>query len=87
MTTPILQLKSLGIDDLMKFEWISAPPAESILRALEGLVATGMIGEDGRLTVIGERVAECPIELRIACMVSADHICLAGPKTLIVVHI
>lgn len=71
----------------MKFEWISAPPAESILRALEGLVATGMIGEDGRLTVIGERVAECPIELRIACMVSADHICLAGPKTLIVVHI
>ncbi|KAJ7109093.1 P-loop containing nucleoside triphosphate hydrolase protein [Mycena epipterygia] len=37
--TPILQLKSLGIDDLMKLEWVSAPPAESILRALEGLVA------------------------------------------------
>ncbi|CAK5264052.1 unnamed protein product [Mycena citricolor] len=63
MTTPILQLKSLGIDDLTKFEWVSAPPSESVLRALEGLVAAGMIGEDGRLTVVGEQVAECPVEL------------------------
>ncbi|KAG8217404.1 P-loop containing nucleoside triphosphate hydrolase protein [Butyriboletus roseoflavus] len=68
MTTPILQLKSLGIDDLMKFEWISVPPAEGILRALEGLVTAGMIGEDGRLTVMGQRVAECPMELRVARM-------------------
>lgn len=77
MTTPILQLKSLGIDDLMKFEWISAPPAEGILRALEGLVIAGMIGEDGRLTVMGQRVAECPIELRIVRMVKTDPTCLA----------
>ncbi|KAJ6500328.1 P-loop containing nucleoside triphosphate hydrolase protein [Mycena sanguinolenta] len=68
MTTPILQLKSLGIDDLMKFEWVSAPPAESVLRALEGLVAAGMIGEDGRLTIIGEQVAECPVEVGVARM-------------------
>jgi len=69
MTTPILQLKSLGIDDLMKFEWVSAPPSEIVLRALEGLVAAGMIGEDGRLTPIGEQVAECPVEVGIAKMV------------------
>ncbi|KIJ17309.1 hypothetical protein PAXINDRAFT_98324 [Paxillus involutus ATCC 200175] len=68
MTTPILQLKSLGIDDLMKFEWISVPPAESVLRALEGLVAAGMVGEDGRLTPIGQQVAECPVELGVARM-------------------
>lgn len=70
LTTPILQLKSLGIDDLMKFEWVSSPPAESVLRALEGLYAAGMIGEDGRLTVVGEKVAECPVEVNIARMVS-----------------
>jgi len=69
MTTPILQLKSLGIDDLMKFDWVSAPPAETVLRALEGLVAAGMIDEYGRLTVIGEQVAECPVEVGIARMV------------------
>ncbi|KAJ8592580.1 P-loop containing nucleoside triphosphate hydrolase protein [Rhizopogon salebrosus TDB-379] len=72
MTTPILQLKSLGIDDLMKFEWVSAPPAESVLRALEGLFAAGMIGDDGRLTPVGERVAEFPIEVNIARMLFAS---------------
>ncbi|KAG2134011.1 P-loop containing nucleoside triphosphate hydrolase protein [Suillus cothurnatus] len=77
MTTPILQLKSLGIDDLMKFEWVSAPPAESILRALEGLFAAGMICDDGLLTPIGERVAECPIDVNIARMLftSKDFNC------------
>ncbi|KDQ29090.1 hypothetical protein PLEOSDRAFT_1039866 [Pleurotus ostreatus PC15] len=77
MTTPILQLKALGIDDLMKFDWVSSPPSESVLRALEGLVAAGMLGEDGRLTVIGAQVAECPVELGIARMMfkSKDFQC------------
>ncbi|KAI0747764.1 P-loop containing nucleoside triphosphate hydrolase protein [Daedaleopsis nitida] len=77
LTTPIIQLKSLGIDDLMKFEWVSSPPAESVLRALEGLFNAGMIGEDGRLTVIGEKVAECPVEVNIARMLfsSKDYKC------------
>ncbi|KAF8163050.1 P-loop containing nucleoside triphosphate hydrolase protein [Crassisporium funariophilum] len=77
MTTPILQLKSLGIDDLMKFDWVSAPPAESILRALEGLSSAGMIDENGRLTIIGEQVSECPVEVGIARMLfrSKDYKC------------
>jgi ATP-dependent RNA helicase DDX35 len=53
----------------MKFEWVSGPPAESVLRALEGLVAAGMVDEDGHLTVTGEKVAECPVEVNIARMV------------------
>ncbi|KXN87724.1 putative ATP-dependent RNA helicase DHX35 [Leucoagaricus sp. SymC.cos] len=77
MTTPILQLKSLGIDDLMKFEWVSAPPAETVLRALEGLHAAGMIDDSGRLTLMGEQVAECPVEVGIARMLfqSKEHKC------------
>lgn len=65
----------------MKFEWVSAPPAESALRALEGLHAAGMIGEDGRLTVTGEKVAECPVEVNIARMVGYSlivHKCCAA---------
>ncbi|KAF8197384.1 P-loop containing nucleoside triphosphate hydrolase protein [Pholiota molesta] len=68
LTTPILQLKSLGINDLMKFDWVSAPPAETVLRALEGLHAAGMIDEHGKLTPMGEQVAECPVEVGIARM-------------------
>jgi len=72
MTTPILQLKSLGIDDLMKFDWVSAPPAETVLRALEGLYAAGMIDDSGKLTPVGAQVAEWPVEVGIARMVRID---------------
>jgi HrpA-like RNA helicase len=81
MTTPILQMKSLGIDDLMKFEWVSPPPAETVLRALEGLHAAGMVDDSGRLTHIGEQVAECPVDVAIARMVGLVlYIQLAGTK-------
>jgi ATP-dependent RNA helicase DDX35 len=69
LTTPILQLKSLGINDLMKFEWLKAPPAESVLKALEALHAAEMIDDDGKLTVMGEKVAEVPLDFNIARMV------------------
>jgi ATP-dependent RNA helicase DDX35 len=82
LTTPILQLKSLGIDDLMKFDWVTAPPVESVLRALEALAASGMIGEDGRLTIVGEQVAECPVEVNIARMV----IHLFSPNLILALH-
>lgn len=55
----------------MKFEWVSSPPAETVLRALENLAAAGMVGEDGRLTVTGEKVSEFPIEVNVARMVRA----------------
>jgi ATP-dependent RNA helicase DDX35 len=82
LTTPILQLKALGVDDLIKFEWVTNPPAESVLRALENLVATGMIGKDGRLTFIGEKVAECPVEVTIARMVCVIGFCFCVPTKL-----
>lgn len=69
LTRPILQLKSLGIDDLMKFEWLKAPPAESVVRALEVLSAAGMLDGDGKLTGVGEKVAQFPVEINIAQMV------------------
>lgn len=53
----------------MKFEWVTNPPVESVLRALEGLTASGMLGADGRLTGMGEKVSECPVEVNIARMV------------------
>jgi ATP-dependent RNA helicase DDX35 len=69
MTLPLLQLKALGIDDIMKFEWISAPSSEAIIRALERLVRSGMIGEeDGRLTEIGTKVAELGVDVDVASM-------------------
>jgi hypothetical protein len=38
--TVVLMLKSLGINDLMNFDFMDPPPAESLLRALEQLCAS-----------------------------------------------
>ncbi|KAG8744758.1 hypothetical protein FRC10_009523 [Ceratobasidium sp. 414] len=82
ITTPLLQLKSLGIDDLMRFEWVSPPPSESVLRALEGLVRAGMIGQGGELTEVGAKVAECPVEVGIARMLFSSKEYKCGQEIL-----
>jgi pre-mRNA-splicing factor ATP-dependent RNA helicase DHX16 len=37
----VLMLKSLGINDLIGFDFMDPPPAETLLRALEQLYALG----------------------------------------------
>ena len=68
MTLPLLQLRALGIDDIMKFEWVSAPSSVAVIRTLKRLARSGMIGEDGRLTEIAAKVAELRVDISIASM-------------------
>lgn len=48
LASTVLQLKALGIDNIMKFDWLAPPPAETMIRALELLHALGALGEDAR---------------------------------------
>lgn len=69
LLTTILQLKALGINDLVKFDWVTAPPAETILRTLERLHSHGIVDDNGQLTMIGEQISEFPVDTSIAKMV------------------
>eukprot|EP00873_Tetraselmis_striata_P001670 jgi/Tetstr1/421934/TSEL_012833.t1 len=63
----MLQLKTLGIDNLHKFEWLSPPPAEAMIRALELLHALGALDDDAKLSFpMGESMAELPVEPMLA---------------------
>ena len=46
----VLQLKSLGIDNIMNFDFLTSPPAANMLRALELLYALGAIDDQAKLT-------------------------------------
>ncbi len=46
----VLQLKSLGVDDVAHFDFLSPPSAEAIIRALELLFAIECIDDACRLT-------------------------------------
>ncbi|KAF5840651.1 P-loop containing nucleoside triphosphate hydrolase protein [Dunaliella salina] len=62
----VLMLKSLGIHDLMNFDFMDPPPAETLLRALESLYALGALNDKGELTKLGRRMAEFPLDPQLA---------------------
>ena len=51
----VLMLKSLGINDLLHFDFMDPPPAETLLRALEQLYALGALNDRGELTKVRRR--------------------------------
>ncbi|KAJ3342697.1 hypothetical protein HDU91_000504, partial [Kappamyces sp. JEL0680] len=58
----LVVVPSLGINDLMSFDFMDAPPAETLIRALEQLYALGALNDRGELTKLGRRMAEFPTE-------------------------
>ncbi|GMI13900.1 hypothetical protein TrVE_jg109 [Triparma verrucosa] len=62
MGNVVLQLKALGINDLLGFDFMDAPPAETLMRAFESLYALGALNDKGELTKLGRRMAEFPLE-------------------------
>ncbi|XP_008068317.1 probable ATP-dependent RNA helicase DHX35, partial [Carlito syrichta] len=65
----ILQLKALGIDNVLRFHFMSPPPAQSMVQALELLYALGGLDKDCHLTEpLGMRIAEFPLNPMFAKM-------------------
>ena len=63
----ILQLKALGIDNVLRFNFITPPPAELIIRALEILYSLGAVDDYAKLTrPLGVRMAELSVEPMMA---------------------
>lgn len=63
----ILQLKALGIDNVLRFDFLTPPPAELIIRALELLYSLGAVDDYAKLTrPLGVRMAELSVEPMMA---------------------
>lgn len=65
LSETVLQLKAMGINDLINFDFMDAPPAEALLMALEQLHSLGALDDEGLLTRLGRRMAEFPLEPRL----------------------
>jgi pre-mRNA-splicing factor ATP-dependent RNA helicase DHX16 len=73
MGNVVLMLKSLGINDLLNFDFMDSPPAETLIRALEQLYALGALNDRGELTKLGRRMAEFPLEPMLSKSVIASE--------------
>jgi pre-mRNA-splicing factor ATP-dependent RNA helicase DHX15/PRP43 len=64
----VLQLKKLGIKDLVHFDFMDPPAPETLMRALELLNYLGALDDEGDLTKVGAMMAEFPLEPSLAKM-------------------
>ncbi|XP_029441460.1 pre-mRNA-splicing factor ATP-dependent RNA helicase DHX16 isoform X2 [Rhinatrema bivittatum] len=69
----VLLLKSLGINDLIRFDFMDPPPHETLVLALEQLYALGALNHLGELTKLGRRMAELPVDPMLSKMILASE--------------
>ncbi|XP_047969918.1 probable pre-mRNA-splicing factor ATP-dependent RNA helicase DEAH9 [Salvia hispanica] len=70
----VIQLKALGIDNILGFDWPSSPSPEALIRALEVLYSLGVIDEDAKLTSpTGFQIAEIPLDPMVSKMILASN--------------
>jgi ATP-dependent RNA helicase DDX35 len=81
----ILQLKALGVDNIARFDFLTPPPSDLMVRALELLYSLGALDDYAKLTKpLGTRVAEIALEPMLArCLLSSPAFnCLSEMLTI-----
>ncbi|KAJ6221246.1 hypothetical protein RDWZM_007058 [Blomia tropicalis] len=69
----ILQMKALGINNVVKFDFLTSPPESNIISALDILYALKAIDSDGSLTdPLGLQMAEFPLSPSFSKMLLAS---------------
>lgn len=61
LTQIVLLLLSLGINDLVNFDFMDPPSSNALIKSLELLYALGALGSSGSLTKTGRLMAKFPI--------------------------
>ena len=72
ITWIVLQLKAIGIEDILHFDFLSPPPVDSMIYALELLYALGALDEKCALTKAGKMMASMPLNPRMSkCLIKS----------------
>ncbi|TVY62918.1 Pre-mRNA-splicing factor ATP-dependent RNA helicase-like protein cdc28 [Lachnellula suecica] len=68
----VLLLMSMGVTDLLEFDFMDPPATETLIDALNKLFALSALNHKGELTKIGRQLAEFPAEPEIARTIIAS---------------
>ena len=73
----VLQLKALGIDNIVRFDFLSPPPSQLLVRAFDLLYSLGAVDDYAKLTIpLGTRMSE----LSIPPMMAKSLLASSDPK-------
>ena len=73
LASVVLLLKSIGIDNVLDFEFMDRPPAQTLQRAIAQLYVLGALNDRGELTVMGRRMSALPLDPPTAkCLLASE---------------
>jgi len=82
----VLQLKKLGINDIVHFDYMDPPAPETLMRALEQLNYLGALDDEGDLTDLGQKMSDYPLDplhAKIVLMASQQFSCVNEALTIV----
>ncbi|KAH9964577.1 P-loop containing nucleoside triphosphate hydrolase protein [Russula dissimulans] len=85
LANTVLLLKSLGVKNLLEFDFMDPPPQANILNSMYQLWVLGALNNVGDLTPAGRKMSEFPMEPSMAKMLitSVDYKCSAEMLTIV----
>jgi len=85
LANTVLLLKAMGVNDMLGFDFMDAPPVETMINALESLWTLGSLDDEGMLTHMGRKMAEFPMEPNLSKMLltSVDLRCSEEIMTIV----
>lgn len=69
MSNVILQILSIGVKDIVKFDFMQRPPSDAIEGALRQLKLLGAVDDQNQLTPEGKKMAAFPIDPKLTKMI------------------
>lgn len=74
-----LQMKAMGIEDVVRFDFMEPPDRLRLVRSLRLLYLLGAVDADGRLSELGKAMAQFPLEPQFArCLLAAEEFGCSG---------
>ncbi|PSS01984.1 Pre-mRNA-splicing factor ATP-dependent RNA helicase [Actinidia chinensis var. chinensis] len=67
-----LNMKAMGINDLLSFDFMDPPSPQALISAMEQLYSLGALDEEGLLTKLGRKMAEFPLDPPLSKMLLAS---------------
>lgn len=62
LSSVVLQLKSLGLSDVLGIKFIDPPSKEAVLMSIRHLFLLGAVDNYGEITDIGKRMVSLPLD-------------------------
>ncbi|KIY51185.1 pre-mRNA splicing factor [Fistulina hepatica ATCC 64428] len=85
LANTVLLLKSLGVKNLLEFDFMDPPPQANIINSMYQLWVLGALDNVGDLTPVGRKMSEFPMEPSMAKMLiaSVEYKCSAEMLTVV----